>query len=416
MVDTFESITRRTTRSELSYRVDDKIAEGTASAGSSSTLTDATGLSFRTADFLEGAWIFIHTGTGIGQERYISAQTTGGQVTVVPNWTVTTDNTSQYEVHRKYRVSDYNNVISAALRADREFHLGGRLDISLLSQGILLNPLFTRWANGASSAPDSWTLSGSGAAVSRNADLNRRGPYAAVLTNAVGNSLTFSQAVGRVYKDDTYVLQALIHCSVASRVTIKLNDGVSTASESSTIGAGGWTNVSQSHKMAPTVAIPSLTASVEISSGAAMSAAIAWMYIKESERNRDYLLPSNVNYITKLEVERSNPNTANPDQLSVYDPLVHGDDWEVLAGAVSPTPTLRIHKLVSENKAIGIHGLGYPAIPTNDTDILEINIELCLLKATSLLARDDRSESLYRELKDTTQVYFPANSVTTGRV
>ena len=87
MVSVFETVTRRSLRSDISFRVQDKVTEGTATAGASSTLTDDYNLTFMTADRLKGCWIYIHTGTGSGQERFITAQSTGGVVTITPNWT-----------------------------------------------------------------------------------------------------------------------------------------------------------------------------------------------------------------------------------------------------------------------------------------------------------------------------------------
>ena len=50
MVSVFETVTRRSLRSDISFRVQDKVTEGTATAGASSTLTDDYNLTFMTAD------------------------------------------------------------------------------------------------------------------------------------------------------------------------------------------------------------------------------------------------------------------------------------------------------------------------------------------------------------------------------
>ncbi len=70
--------------------------DGTATAGSASTITLQSGAS-TSNNFYNGQYITIVGGTGIGQSRVISGYVGGTLVaTVVPNWTTTPDNTSQY--------------------------------------------------------------------------------------------------------------------------------------------------------------------------------------------------------------------------------------------------------------------------------------------------------------------------------
>lgn len=420
MVDTIESITRRTVRSELSFRVKDKIAEGTATAGAAGTLTDASNLSFQNTDYLKGAWVFIHTGTGMGQERYISAQTTAGVISVSPNWAVNPDSTSQYEVHRKYRIADYNNSITAAIRADRDYHVGGRLDVSLVSRNAIKNALFTHWANGASSAPDNWTLSGSGSghSIARNTDLNRRGPYAAVITTELNETTSFSQVVNNVYKGQSGVLSALVYCGVASRVTLKVDDGVTTATSSANHGGTGWEILTVTHSIAPTISVPATTVSVEVSTGASIDVGLAWVYMKRDEQFYNYEVPAEIDYIHLIEIEKSAPSTSNADWLPRFRELKYGvqNDWYIGSGMNNPSPSIYIRKHISGNKVLKIHGSGRPAVPTADTDVLELNVELVINSAGSVLAGDDRMHVIAEGLKNSTNTALPANSIPVRRV
>jgi len=417
MVETFETITRRTLRSQLSFRVNDRLAEGTATAGGAATLTDAGNLAFQEADLLKGAWIFIHTGTSSGDLRWIQSSTTAGVVTVSENWTATPDTTSQYEVHRKFQVSHYNDVIDAAFRADRQAHLGLLQDISLLTNGVLQNALFTEWANGVSSAPDNWTLAGSGTthAVAQESSIRRRGPYGAKLTNELNKTLTFSQATSRSFKGDTLTAKALIHCSTASRVTIKTDDGVSTASSSSAHGGSGWELLTVEHAVAPTVLIPSVTHSVEISTGALIDCVIDSFFVPSVSTIREYAIPSNFRYFHKLQHEPSTPQSGDTDSLAQsLVTMLLGEEYEVAGGSVSPTATIRLKRYPGENRVLYISGTGYPKIPTSDTDRIQINTELVILKAASILTREDRFERDYQTLREQTRVSFPANSVPVG--
>jgi len=75
------------------------VTDGTATAGTSSTITLAASEP-TTQDLFRGGMIAIYAGTGAGQApRMISAYSTGRVATVVPNWTVTPDNTSKYIIH-----------------------------------------------------------------------------------------------------------------------------------------------------------------------------------------------------------------------------------------------------------------------------------------------------------------------------
>ena len=126
---TFETVTRTTLRSLIADAMGDNLASGTATAGGATTITDSVELAANSADLFKGAWVFINAGTGIGQERYVSASTTGGQLTV-PAWTTQPSTDSVYEVHRRKRVAEYNRAIDAALRSTRLMHLNGKVDES----------------------------------------------------------------------------------------------------------------------------------------------------------------------------------------------------------------------------------------------------------------------------------------------
>ena len=69
--------------------------KGTATSATSNTLTDST-KSFGT-NALKHAFIYIYAGTGKGQDRVISSNTSTA-ITVTANWTTTPDTTSKYVV------------------------------------------------------------------------------------------------------------------------------------------------------------------------------------------------------------------------------------------------------------------------------------------------------------------------------
>jgi hypothetical protein len=72
-------------------------ASGTATAGTANTLQDL-GATFETAGTgLDNYIVYITSGTGVGQCRYITSNT-ATELTVNSNWDTNPDNTSQYEV------------------------------------------------------------------------------------------------------------------------------------------------------------------------------------------------------------------------------------------------------------------------------------------------------------------------------
>lgn len=105
---------------------------GTATAGAAGTLTDATR---RTEDtnHWAGAFLYLYGGTGLAQERAITASATTGVMTVEANWTVTPDNTTTYEIHRLMERAEYARYVRLALEylthARRLLH--HKLDVSL---------------------------------------------------------------------------------------------------------------------------------------------------------------------------------------------------------------------------------------------------------------------------------------------
>ena len=72
---------------------------GSAQAGSSNTITLKAATSYTSDDDPNGMWITLTSGTGSGQERYISDYVASTKVaTVYPAWTTPPDNTTNYKV------------------------------------------------------------------------------------------------------------------------------------------------------------------------------------------------------------------------------------------------------------------------------------------------------------------------------
>ena len=101
------------------------------------------------------------------------------------------------------------------------------------SGNMLHNADFSMWHSGTASAPDGWTLAGSGGSVARSTTLASFGSYVAQVTRAgADTTLTYTvpyQLAKQLIDDLAPVaLKVRFTGSVASRVRVGINDGVDT--------------------------------------------------------------------------------------------------------------------------------------------------------------------------------------------
>lgn len=114
-------------RHEL-VRLFEELITFTADSGGATTIVEdlvlgaygGTGVTDQTS-VLRGTRCFIYAGTGIGQERRVTANTQStGTLTVAPAWTTPPDSTSQAEVHKSFTVSMLNAMINRAIADIRQ--------------------------------------------------------------------------------------------------------------------------------------------------------------------------------------------------------------------------------------------------------------------------------------------------------
>jgi hypothetical protein len=127
----YEQITRRNLRSQVSKEAGDNYGDGTATGGDTTSLIDTAGLHALNVDDYKGVWAYIHKGTAIGRESWCSTSTAvTGDLTLVTGTAISTD--SEYELHRRWRFLDWNNSIARAMRTDRLKQLLPMLDRTIL--------------------------------------------------------------------------------------------------------------------------------------------------------------------------------------------------------------------------------------------------------------------------------------------
>jgi len=238
-----ESVTRVAIIEEAARRAGVLVYSGTATAGTASTLADTNVLLHANNDDLKGMEVYIHTGTGLGQARVISASTASTSLaTVTPNWAVTPDNTSQYFVLRApYRYQTFVDGADDAIRRIRHRKLFSKTNEEYVAQDLLWGyGAMERWTNGAVLAPDGWTLNGGD--IARSTTVADRMVYSAQVTSDGTNAATLTRQVVMFPElhDASVSVYGWVRANTASRATITVTDGTTTETSAALTTADTW--------------------------------------------------------------------------------------------------------------------------------------------------------------------------------
>jgi hypothetical protein len=400
-----ESVTRRELRSIIADTVADNIVEGTATAGTSTTLTDTSSLLFSNADALNGAWIYIYSGTSSGDERSISDYSSN-VVTVASSWSSTPDTTSKYEVHRRFRVTDYNRAIDAAMRAARWQFLQPKTSISQLTNSNLLNPLMTNSTGGLA---DNWTNSGNA--------------FSQVVYNPA--SITNEQVN----------ITAVVFAS-SSNVIMRVNDGVT----NTTVAHGGTGyEILRINNYSAAASAASVTVSIEVTGASSLTASldstrnirgpytqklvsdtgvtlyVDSVYVPDPSSSVEYTIPSGFNSIHKVSLDTAGTNDDRPEMHRLFSE-VDSYLYQIRAGYESPTNIIQFRHILPDDRAITIQGMGVPDMLTSDTDTVDVNVEPIRLYAAYYLNSNSDAQRAaffrneYERIRSMTNVHYPANS------
>lgn len=143
-------------------------------------------------------------------------------------------------------------------------------------RNYLRNGSVESWSAGTTSAPDGWALTGAGATIARSTS-NFQYDLAGVDVTAALNTATdlaqtiaVSSTVNPDLRGRTFTLSCRVKASTASRVFLKIDDGVGTTSSSNHTGGGGWETLSVTRSL--NASATKLECSLEISSGASITA------------------------------------------------------------------------------------------------------------------------------------------------
>ena len=373
-----ESLALSSIRHSVARTVNDLLVLGVATSGSTTTLADTNNILSSVTNSLQGAWIYRYAGTGSGAERGVDSSSSNSVTIAGSTWTAP-DTTSYYEIHRRWRVADYNDAINAGIRALRRNFMSKKRDVSLLTNCNILNPLFTNWTS--ATAPTSWT--NSGANLTQNV---------VRLGNIAGKTLLEYQAV--VY-------------STSTKFRLQATDGTTTVSDAhdgtgwnllrvqlTAAAAASSVAVRINHTTASSLTLAQETGnrlygpySCKVTENGGEIAYVARMYAPDYVTQYDYTLPSGFASVHSVELEASSPSDGEPSATFGFYPLASWE-WEAGQGNVAPEPYIRFRPdrfTPSSNRMISIAGMKYPDILSADADTADVNPELLRLYAAYYL-------------------------------
>lgn len=358
-----------------------------ATAGASGTITDTVRVQQWATGSLDGKWVYIHRGTGIGQSRQITTHAASGVLNVTHNWATTPDNTSEFLV-LSISGTDIDVAIDAAiaryaercaipmsnhyLGVDNLFNDPDSIgDIN--SDGTGQNWQMDKWTT--ANAPDDWTLTNTNSDEEDSTLAYARHRRTLKLANAGASAASAVLAVGTRMKWGGHQLRAvaMAHAADADRLTLRINDGAT-----QTNGTVAHTGDSLFELLeVPYVTVnptTALDASARISSGGAITVYLQNLMLVADEHFQEYHLPVGFTRIEEIYFEQTWPGNygkfgpepvdfdawdvrqggrtnvlQRPNSVLGQDSFLHPRLWLDLALVAPPTPA-----------RILIEGVGFP--------------------------------------------------------
>lgn len=377
----------RDVRLDLARMLGAYVVHGKATSATSTTLVDTVWLTFPNNTDLRGYWIYIFTGTGIGQERPISSFAAASDTVTVPAWTTTPDTTSEYLITRYFPASELDRAIDAAISKA----VAGGVQVPWEDHSLGVNNIFNdpeavtsinarghNWLNwqfdlwDSANAPNGWTL------VNSNSDeedtiqafgghrrvlkLLNTGSSAGSAVLPVGNFLKWAGRRVRGY--------GILNADTASRAFVRVSDGVADTDSDNHDGDGRWRRLSSAWKTVSDDAT-ALSASYRISSGAQITIRAAALQLIADYDFQEYIIPQAFTVITDVFVEltefsdygrfeRVNPAAweimqGNPFDVRVREDSARGQD-------TFNHPRIRFNTSLPTPARIRLVGLGFPQL------------------------------------------------------
>lgn len=371
----------KTIHEELARSLGDLVGKGTIATPTASQISTQDLVQQR-SDQLKGQHIYFYSGGGVQQDRDITAFTpysvAGGYAIaqVLRPWSPVPSTNTQFFVHKRWSGQQYNDAITQAVRRVMRRQLTAKFDRSIVLDSRLLNSKFEKWSNGTISAPDDWTLNGTGASVAQETGIVYPNTlYGAKLTNQANEEAYLSQSVADYpnFTGKTFSVKVLAYTTSGTRVRVRVTDGVNTWNSDYHNGFGLRTLEILDRTITET--LEDLQVQLRIESGVSIDAYFLKVTFEVDGHVYEYPLstwPSGFVYVDSVWVE--------DDKQGVFNRKLPDDYWYI--DRASKKLALLRHMFTPEaGKVVEVRGQAYPREPSAETDAIDADNEYVLRRA-----------------------------------
>ncbi len=370
---------------------------GTATAGSTTSLTDATRERTPTANAnrILGNYLYSTGGTGAGDIHEVTTYTIGVMTWAVAG-TAPTSTTTWTRLSRDPQA--ILEAIDAVTRRGAWKQAQPYQSLALVTNNLLgYYGSMEEFTSGTTSAPDGWTLGGVGASVAREATVVGQGRYSVALTAVAGAVGTLTRTIpfslARQLDGASLSLLGLLAENVASdgvvRVTITNNAGAATNASperTGTLTGNRWQELKDISTASIAVSDPAQTIAVQLS--AALSATVYFddLIVPSPRPLRDYDLPPTFIGLEPVIMMESGQYTG---KFTI--PLLYGRNWSVAPQdglAATRTSILRMHQDLPDGLHLLIKGYRAPDVVAATANV-EPNPEWLALAAAVYILQGD---------------------------
>ena len=341
-----------------------------------------------------GLDLYVYTGGGSGAGRLTHSAYPPGSpgdsaiLYVAPSFATTPSTNASFELWERVRATDVNSAIDEAVRRVARLSLSHKEDFGIsLDDRLGRWGTFEDWPDGTSSAPDGWTLSGVGALVSRQSAIKYSGLYSArVISDGTNAAILTSDSIRDYpqFAGTRVTLKAKVYTTTASRVRIRLTDGITTWNSDYHDGNGGWDgDAGEPLSIEQTLAdnLSDLVVSLRIESGSAVTAYWDKVWLAIGDHVYVFELPqSNATdtafaYLSEVYVEGSLDGVFNV-KLPV--------SWYSVDASATPKKLVlertKVEGILRSGRQVKIVGQRHARLPAADTDNLEVDPEYVRLQ------------------------------------
>lgn len=378
-------------------------AEGTSTAGGTTSLTDAA--NFRTptaqAGAVTGKYLWMHSGTGIGQQAEIITYGTIGVFTWSPTLTSPAGDTGWILCTTRPQ-----RAIDAIAEVTRR--AAYKQAVPYMSEALVTNNLLQgygsmeEWASGATSAPDGWTLAGAGAAVARigpDSSNKVQGTYAAQVVAGGGAVATLTRTIpqdlANLVAGQSLTLLGTMNGLAAGDAVVRVTVTATTTAQTNTdrtltLANNVWQELSDISQAG--IATPKPLSNIIVS---LRTLAGATNYFDDivlyGPRLYDYELPYSLIGLEPIITMESGYRT-----LQFTEELHYGADWTIIkqdsALAISPASAriLRFNRPLPSGRHLRIKGYRAPTVQTTQSSNVDPNPSWLAHAATEYLLEGER--------------------------